>query len=444
MNVGMVSARLRSADGVSIEAAKWEKALERMGFFVYLCAGAISQPKPTDTIVPRLECNDSQIQRLDARLRYDPDHISEEALRELHECPDGIKRELCAFVDTHGIGLLIIENLLSLPLNLPAGIAVCELVEELAVPVIARHHDFYWEREKLVRGAAAEFIRDHFLPGHPTLVHVVINSAAQREFRRRHGIVATRMPNVFDFEAMATRDEYNADFRNALGIRSDDVVFLQPSRIVPRKRIDRSVELFAAIDARLRLRGRRAVLLITGPAHGEREAERTRAEILSMAATRDLEVRLAADRISIERRTDPEKVYSIHDAYVHADVVTFPSDLEGFGNPVIEAAAYRLPLFTNRYPVLADITRRGFRFVEIDGQLTADAVDQIWRLVVDPDHRREITDHNFAVAQRYFAFPALEILLSEVCERALIAAQPYVGDGAQGVRQTAWRTGRRP
>jgi len=36
----------------------------------------------------------------------------------------------------------------------------------------------------------------------------------------------------------------------------------------------------------------------------------------------------------------------------HVDLVTFPSRLEGFGNPVIEAEANHPPLFACHYPRL--------------------------------------------------------------------------------------------
>ena len=44
------------------------------------------------------------------------------------------------------------------------------------------------------------------------------------------------MPNVFDFDhpPRIDRDDYTADIRQEIGIRDDDILILQPTRIVPR------------------------------------------------------------------------------------------------------------------------------------------------------------------------------------------------------------------
>ena len=61
------------------------------------------------------------------------------------------------------------------------------------------------------------------------------------------------------------------------------------------------------------------------------------------------------------------KVYTLWDAYVHADFVTYPSLIEGFGNALLETLYFRLPALVNRYAVYAaDIAPQGFDLVEID------------------------------------------------------------------------------
>ena len=51
----------------------------------------------------------------------------------------------CADFD---LELLVVENALAIPLNLPLGLALTELIAETGIPVIAHHHDLAWERQR--------------------------------------------------------------------------------------------------------------------------------------------------------------------------------------------------------------------------------------------------------------------------------------------------------
>ena len=43
------------------------------------------------------------------------------------------------------IDALIAENALTIPLHVPLGLALTEIIAETQIPTIAHHHDFYWE-----------------------------------------------------------------------------------------------------------------------------------------------------------------------------------------------------------------------------------------------------------------------------------------------------------
>ncbi len=65
---------------------------------------------------------------------------------------------------------------------------------------------------------------------------------------------------------------------------------------------------------------------------------------------------------------DRRKLYSLWDTYPHADLVTYPSLIEGFGNALLETIYFRLPALVNRSAVYtADIGPLGFQFAEIEG-----------------------------------------------------------------------------
>ena len=418
MRIAIISARLVSIDGVSVEAEKWRATFRRLGHEVVLCAGTFGgDPHGPYVRIPALDFAGPEVVKLpDILARPAPFDLDRE--EEVREQANRIKAALLSFIDRERIDLVDVENLISLPLNLAAGIALVEIIHETRIPFICRHHDFYWERAELARSRLRDYLDENFPPHDDETIHVVINRRAQRELRLRHGILSTRIPNVLDPAMVGTVDEFNADFRESFGIPKDALLFLQPSRIIERKCIEDSVRLAAGVRKRLK---RPVWLLITGPPGNGREDDPYCQHILRLAGELSVPVVLGWRRIFIRRGRDEEgKIYSIADAYAHANLVTFPSRIEGFGNPVIEAAANHLPLLVRHYPVLDDMLDKGFKFVLLEDGLTRQAVDQAVSLLTDRAARRVLSE-NAALVQKYFAPLTLEILLSEVLERAEVA-----------------------
>ncbi len=100
--------------------------------------------------------------------------------------------------------LLIPQNILAIPMHVPLGLAMTEVIAESGIPAIAHHHDFTWERERFTVTSGADYLAAAFPPTLPSLVHVVINSMQQKELARRYGQASTIIPNVIDFESPPT------------------------------------------------------------------------------------------------------------------------------------------------------------------------------------------------------------------------------------------------
>ena len=98
----------------------------------------------------------------------------------------------------------------------------------------------------------------------------------------------------------------------------------------------------------------------------------------------------------------------LKDLYPHADVVTFPSLYEGFGNALLEAIYFRVPVVVNRYSVfIRDIEPKGFKLPTIDGFVSRTAIGEVRRILEEPDYRQELVDHNYEVARRYYGYQVL-------------------------------------
>ena len=65
-----------------------------------------------------------------------------------------LKNRLEGFAADFGIDLLVVENALSLPMNVPLAVALTELIAETNIATVAHHHDFWWERERFAMGAS--------------------------------------------------------------------------------------------------------------------------------------------------------------------------------------------------------------------------------------------------------------------------------------------------
>jgi glycosyltransferase involved in cell wall biosynthesis len=409
--------RLGARDGVSVEARKWEKAYRDLGYEVRLIAGDMPSHETSSTVIPLLSFLHPEIVSL-AEKAFDHKpgaKQTQELKQEIEDFAAQIERTLHEVITERGISILSIENALAIPLNLPLGLALHRIIADTRIPSIARHHDLYWERERFQESNVEQLLQDSFPPAIDWLAHITINRVAQKELKLRRGIEASWFPNSFDFSAIQGIDDYNRDFRESLGVQSQQPLFLQPTRIVHRKGIQRAIELLVRLREDYDLDG---VLVIAGPVDNREEAYAK--FIFQEAASRQVPLIRAADTIGLDRHTiDGQKIYSIADAYTHADMITFPSDLEGFGNPVVEAAMYRKPLFVNRYPVLADImslVEEAFDFVVTDDEVTDETVQAVHKLLTDAELKREVTERNFQTAKAHFSLGNLRERLSKILQ----------------------------
>jgi mannosylglucosylglycerate synthase len=310
---------------------------------------------------------------------------------------------LGGWVTSHRLELLVVENAWAIPMQLPLGLALRRVVEETGIPAIGHHHDYWWERERFASCVVPDLLHEAFPPDLPTIRHVSINSLAATGLRLRRGIASTVIPNVFDFEQPRPRPHpaVRRHLRSELGMSEEGLLVVQPTRVVPRKGIELAIELVARLD------DPQAVLLITSPAGDEGLDYLVRLE--RRAERAGIRLRYAADRFEPDMNGELNgPAHTLHEAYLSADLITYPSLYEGFGNALIEALFYGVPVVVNRYPVYdADIRPRGVRLIEIQGRITDDTVAEVRALLADPDRRRENARHNFEVGQRHFSYRVL-------------------------------------
>jgi glycosyltransferase involved in cell wall biosynthesis len=401
--VGFVSTRFHGIDGVSLETRKWAHVFEKLGFETYFFSGLSDWAQERSMVVPEAFFNFPEVEAIQSRCfgvstRHESLTGRIQSLRKL------LKEALHEFIRKWEIDLLVVENALTIPMHIPLGLAITEVIAETGIPTIAHHHDFAWERQRFAVSCVNDYISMSFPPDLPSICHVTINTEARRNLSFRRGLASTIIPNVFDYSVPAPGiDDYNKDLREALGIGKDEIFVLQPTRIVARKGIEAAIELVK----RMGEKGIKLVISHQAKDEGTEYSER----VLDYAKLLGVEVIVRPDIIAENRATGPagEKIYSLFDVYPHADFVTYPSTYEGFGNAFLEAVYFKKPLFVNRYSIFAsDIEPVGFQAVIMDTYVTDTDVEGAWRFLRDERYRLAAVEKNFALAEKYFSYSVLE------------------------------------
>lgn len=448
-NIGMFHYIANFTDGVSLEMNKWRRVLEEMGHTVHLCAGKFGSDE--EMVIEAMYHHTPEARLLNANtFRTLRDYHNEATYRAgLYRQAEIIADQMREFIRQREINFLIPENVWSVAANPPVAIALTKVMREFQIPALTHNHDFYFERTggiSLTCNTAIELADLYLPPRDPLVKHVVINSLAQRQMLDRKGLLATIVPNVFDFDAPPwTLDDYNRDLRQRIGLRDHDLMVLQATRIVTRKGIELAVDFVHALNTP----ERRAALQAKGLFDGRNFTEDSRIVLVLAGYSLDdatgryknllahkaeglgVDILFIEDMIGESRSiTNGEKVYSLWDTYVHADFITYPSLWEGWGNQLLEAVRAKVPLVLFEYPVYtADIKSKGLKVVSLGNQTTGRdeyglvtiapevieaAADEAMELLTNRFLRQQTVDDNYKLGKKHFSMDALYIYLEQL------------------------------
>jgi len=440
--IGIFHYQVGGTDGVSLEIDKWKLILEELGHTVHLIGGDLGTAQ--GHLVKEMFHHLPESKRLNQNTFFrlsDFDPAGYQA--ELDRMTEIITERFREVIEENGINFILAENVWCVAAN-PAVAPALELIrQELGLPAVAHNHDFYWERREgfSLTCASAMELADKYLPPHnPAIKHSVINSLAQVELQERKGIPSVVVPNVFDFATPAwQKDEYNKDLRSEIGLAENDLILLQATRIVSRKGIELAIDFTKALNTP----ERRKILQEKGLYDGRAFSEENRIVLVLAGYARDdvmggykvlltekaergnIELLYIEDRVDADRTTrDGQKIYSLWDTYTMADLVTYPSLWEGWGNQFLEAVKAKLPLMIFEYPVYKqDIKDKGFQVISLGDQIRdfnedglamveqeiiENAADQAVELLTEADLRKEVVEHNFSVGIKHYSMEVLK------------------------------------
>jgi glycosyltransferase involved in cell wall biosynthesis len=380
----MISTRFGGFDGVSLESAKIADALRPDGHEFAWFAGELGEEFQPGAVVPEAHFATEENRRLEQAAfseGWSPgwrDTLLDRAAV--------LERALAASIDEYSVEGVIVQNALAIPMQLPLGVALTNVLAASGIPAVAHHHDFSWERDRFAICAIPGVIDVAFPPAMANLSHLVINRDARDDLFERKGVGAAVLPNVMDFATEPPPGDGVA-YRQHAGLGSDDIVLLQPTRVIPRKGIELTLELAHRLaDPRIKVVVSHAVDL--DPEYWVR--------LNRLAEDLDVDLRLVSGG---DTATDLPNVYAA------ADLVCFPSSYEGFGNALLEGFYFRRPIFVNRYSVYErDIAPTGVQCIESDGAVTDEVVRRAAAWLADPGSVTGAIERNYEIGTSRFSY----------------------------------------
>ena len=242
---------------------------------------------------------------------------------------------------------LIVHNMLTMQFNMAATQALTTFADQ-GKKMIAWTHDLAASNSdyQIPQHQPFDLIRER----HPKVKYVTISEARAKEFNKLTGShVNAIIPNALDFfDACGITPEVAELVGDE---RAHSVLLFYPTRILERKNIAFALQIAAAMEAI----GMRVRLMISGAAdlHNLSSAAYL-AGLKKLAA--DLQIQESVFWLNDLFYVDERQLRSL---YMVADALLFPSKQEGFGLPLLEAAAYRLPIFCANIEPLKSIAPSG-------------------------------------------------------------------------------------
>ena len=446
MNIALCHYRVGETDGVSLEMDKWKKVLENMGHKVYFIAG--STGTSDGYVIPEMHYRfeeDLKIEK-NAYLKLEDYQDEDELIKAIRRQALKIEKALKKILIKNKIDLIIPNNILSIGRSIPTAMAFTNVIKELGIRCIGHHHDFYWERDNFSHPTCNfvhKALEEYYPPKDDLISHVVINSIVQKELKARRNLDSVVIPNVFDFdEKLWNVDDYNKDFREKLGIKDNDILMLQATRVTNRKAIELAIDVIGEMqkeenrkileEAKL-YNGKsfnwnsRIVLVLAGMIE---TADDYVERLKSRAKESNVELLFVNNLVEHSRCVkNNEKIYSLWDTYVFADIITYPSIQEGWGNQFLEGLFAKRPMLVFEYDVYKeDIKEKGFKVISLGDKYELDecglakvnegiikrSAGECIKLLIDKDYRKKMVEENFRLGSEFLSLESLEKKLKSI------------------------------
>lgn len=384
---------------------------------------------------------------------FQSDHT--EGLDELiHKEAMYAKEVIKEWVERNHIDLIIAHNTCH-PYNFITAVGLGYYIEELREQgiiwpkLMVWWHDSYFERPIFAKPNPVikkylKYLPGSYVDGLAFINHSQIDIAKrmyeeegmpnlEEFFKHRTCVVPNTSDIPWDWETIdwsdndpifPKQDNYNNDFFRDIGLLhklnekgltlNDACILLQHTRVVPRKRIEVALDLAFKLEEKFLSNNqiKSVVVLVSGHSGDEQESyveylEDYYAKLLIKKP--DSNVLLIFGEGSILSHRDiivDKKYYKFKEVpsivAAQGGIGTYFSEIEGFGNNLLEMMCYGLPVVINKYEVYKEeIEHLGFDLPATENcKVTEELVEQAFSLLTDVVRRNQAVHHNLQVLSR--------------------------------------------
>lgn len=426
----IVHFRVGKTDGVSIEIAAWKEILEKAGAIVKLCSGPVNEG--ADYVISNLEQQlNPTIFNLDEAAFGKSFLTKDQIIQEIKNQQKIISEEFDKILSDFHPDRIIISNIFSVGEHIAAAGAFVAVLDKWHTKTLAVHHDFWWENiryKKPTFHLIKNQLEEYFPPLRPWLNHTVINSIAQDSLQKRKGLRASIIYDTVNFEKPFNKITKHNNLFDVCCSEDSDIFILQATRIVRRKNIEIAIDLVKTLSSppfvdelaqkplynskTFSPANNKINLILAG--YTEKRDEQYKSKLLKYGQDQGVSICYLGDLINA-----PGTVYTLWDAYPKADLITYPSEYEGFGNQFLEGVYAKKPVAVFEYPVFkTDIAPKGFQFISLGDSTTKDendlnhipretlhqAAEEIVELLTDTKAYSKMVETNFRLGGQNFSY----------------------------------------
>ncbi|WP_346860512.1 hypothetical protein [uncultured Draconibacterium sp.] len=458
LRIGIIHSLIGKNDGVSIVIDQTVEAMSQhlginIGNFFFLAAHSSPRfnAQTNDVFWHKSDVHKNIIRNFNS-----PDT---EGLDEMiHENALYAKKVIKEWVDENDIDLIIAHNT-SHPYNFITAVGLGYYIEELRAEgiiwpkLMVWWHDSYFERD--IFANPNEVIKKYikYLPG-VTYVNSIAfinkqqielgkrlfnqynSSKLEKFFKLRTTVVPNTSEIPWDWEDLnpdseklicPPQDNYNDSFFKDIGLEKqveskgftldDTVILLQHTRVVPRKKIELAIDLAFELDKKFKKNNKEKCVAIIVSGHSGDEQN----EYLN-----NLYVHYS-DLCKKDPASNVVLIFGEHNILSHRDIIvdkkfynfaeipsivaahggigTYFSDVEGFGNNLLEMISFAVPAVINKYDIYKEeIEQFGFDLpsIETGEPISKELVDAAYKLLTDIPYRNKVVVNNLKVLKQNF------------------------------------------